>query len=122
MNLLEETIDAIEESGHSPDDIIFIGSEESGHSCTWGEFQQLADREYDSGFGWQEVANDLIVVFSDGQKLWRGEYGGSEWWNFSKPFKMPKQKKPIGNLFARIGWESLEVINSPEHQNTSHYR
>ena len=36
MNLLEETQEAIIDSGHTVKDIIFIGSKVSGHSCTWG--------------------------------------------------------------------------------------
>jgi len=112
MNLLEETIDCIERSGHNIEDIIFLGSEETGHSCSWEEFKKLADRSYDNDFGSAEVANDLIVVFSDGQKLWRGEYDGSEWWEFSTPFKKPKKLKPIISLFAEdsgsCGWCSIE--------------
>lgn len=114
MNLLNETIEAIRGSGHTPEDIIFIGSEESGHSCTWEEFQALADIEYSHGFGAARVATDLVIVFSDGQKLWRGEYDGSEWWEFSAPFVMPKATKPIVRLTANgtelVGWCTLEQL------------
>jgi len=37
-NLLEETKEAIKGSGHKVKDILFIGSEETGHNCTWKEF------------------------------------------------------------------------------------
>ena len=111
MNLLEEKKEAIERSGHTIEGIIFIGSEGSGHQCTWNEFKKLANRDYDSGYGGQEVAHDLIIVFSDGFKMWRGEYDGSEWWEFSTPFKTPKEKKPITSLFADIGWSALLEIN-----------
>ncbi|MFA6066909.1 MAG: hypothetical protein WC707_07035 [Candidatus Babeliaceae bacterium] len=97
-NLLEETKEAIKDSGHKIKDIIFIGSEETGHQCTWNEFLKIADIQYDSGFGGQEIAEDLIIVFSDGSKMWRGEYDGSEWWNYSTPFKMPKEKLSIKKL------------------------
>lgn len=33
MNLLDETIKDVKDSGHSINDIIFIGSESSGYSC-----------------------------------------------------------------------------------------
>jgi len=46
------------------------------------------------------VAGDLIIVFSDGAVMRRGEYDGSEWWNFYPPFQMPKQIFPIENLFV----------------------
>ena len=50
-NLLKETKEAIRASGHRIGDIVFIGSEDSGHECSWGEFEFLADKEYDSGYG-----------------------------------------------------------------------
>ena len=98
MNLLTETETDIKESGHAPQDIIFIGSQKSGHSCTWEEYRTLADFEYDSGFGGNEIPWDLIIVFSDGATMWRGEYDGSEWWNFSTPFVMPQDLKSINTL------------------------
>lgn len=95
MNLLHETIDAILNSGHDKSQIIFVGSEKSGHCCTWDEFEKLADREYNESYGSPEVADDLIIVFGDGAKMLRGEKDGSEWWDFSTPFKMPEELKPI---------------------------
>jgi hypothetical protein len=114
MTLLKETVEAIGRSGHKVDDIIFIGSEKTGHSCTWKEFEKLADKEYDKGFGSSQVAQDLIIVFSDNAKMWRGEYDGSEWWEYSTPFKMPNEKKTISGLFAtvdQVGWVDLAEIN-----------
>lgn len=117
MNFLEETKDDIKASGHKIEDIIFIGSEESGHSCTWEEFEKLADVQYDSGFGGQEVATDLIIVFSDGAKMWRGEYDGSEWWNYSKPFVMPVNQKVVKRFVSeRSSWGSLEELNEGQDE------
>ena len=113
MTLLKETRAAIKESHHKITDIIFIGSEKSGHECTWAEFKELADYDYDGGFGGQVVANDLIIVFKDREKLWRSEYDGSEWWDFSTPFKEPKEKKKITELFTEIGWATLEELSWP---------
>lgn len=101
MNLLRETIEDIKKTGHKPSDIIFIGSEKSGHQCTWKEFTKLADIEYDNSYGGTEIAGDLIIVFSDGVKMWRGEYDGSEWWEYSSPFKQPEVKLPIRTLKGR---------------------
>lgn len=111
MNLLAETIEAIERSGHVPEDIVFIGSEESGHACTWDEFTRLADVEYDNGFGSAEVATDLIIVFRDGQKMWRGEYDGEEWWEYGTPFQPPAETKPITRLVGNGSWQSLSRMN-----------
>lgn len=117
MNLLQETIDDIQKSGHNPEDVIFIGSEESGHSCTWAEFCSLADQDYDESFCSQEVATDLVIVFNDGAKMWRGEYDGSEWWEYSTPFSLPGEKKLINRLFTKgAGWENLETINDEQSQ------
>lgn len=99
VNLLEETRRSIEKSGHTPSDIIFIGSQDGKYSCTWDEFSKLADREYDNGFGGNEVASDLIIVFADKQQMWRGEYDGSEWWEYATPFKSSYITKPIVSLF-----------------------
>lgn len=114
-NLLKETMDTIASSGHKETDIIFIGSEKTGHQCTWAQFCHLADIEYDSGYGAAQVAQDLVIVFSDGQKLWRGEYDGSEWWEHSTPFVRPATVLPIFSLVAtidRVGWVNLYEINT----------
>lgn len=115
MNLLKETKEAIAASGHAEADIVFIGSEESGHECTWGEFCLLADVEYNAGYGAAEVAKDLCIAFSDGQKMWRGEYDGSEWWEHSTPFKRPEKKLPITRLTVagtdNVGWVDLAELN-----------
>jgi hypothetical protein len=117
-NLYIETVEAIQESGHSPVDVVFIGSEESGHQCNWTEFRRLADVEYDQGCGAARVATDLVIVFSDGQQMWRGEYDGSEWWEFSHPFRQPSESKPISRLVVdmkrHVGWKSLAEIHEED--------
>lgn len=100
MNLLNETKEKMKECGYQPSDILFIGSRESGHSCTWDEFVRMADREYDDGFGRHEVAIDLEIIFNDGGVMMRREYDGSEWWECISPFK-PIPKKPIKTLFVK---------------------
>jgi hypothetical protein len=44
-------------------------------------FLDKIDIEYDEGFGSQELFG--IVWFTDGTWLDRGEYNGSEWWNYN---------------------------------------
>lgn len=118
MNLLKETLEDIARSGHAPHDIVFIGSEASGHRCMWPEFLVLADFDYDSGFGGQEIATDLIIVFSDGTKMWRHEYDGSEHWKYSRPFTMPTTLHPIMRLKGAQGemWASLADMNDDAGQ------
>lgn len=50
----------------------------------WGNL----DFTYDNGFGGQELYG--TVVFKDESWLERGEYDGSEWWNYKK---LPEYKK-----------------------------
>jgi hypothetical protein len=110
-NFLEESRKEIEESGHTPDDIVFIGSEESGHQCSFDEFCQLADFNYDYGYGACKIAKDLVIVFSDGQKMIRQEYDGSEWWDILKPFSPPSNNLPIRSLLG--GLDGLRKHNDP---------
>ena len=112
MTLFEETKSIIECLHQSVDDNIFIGSQVSGHACTWEEFCTLADFEYDNGYGGQEVATDLIIVFRDMTIMSRSEYDGSEWWKVRTPFRMGKDKKPITALTGAT-WCSLAELNKP---------
>jgi hypothetical protein len=112
INFLAETNEAITESGHTPADVVFIGSLESGHRCTWAEFETLADFDYDNGFGSSKIATDLTVVFSDGQTMWRGEYDGSEWWVSPRPPVVPETVLPIRSFGGQgVMWSTLAEID-----------
>lgn len=97
-NLLQETIKAIQSFGHTEHDIVFIGSMDSGHNCTWSELEKLADIEYDADFGRQNVARDLVIVFSDSSRLARFDYDGQEIWRLIEPTYVPKEDHPIKTL------------------------
>lgn len=112
MNLLEETLRVIESEGLSPNDIKFIGTFDTEYGCTWDEFTILADIEYDSGFGAQEIASDLIVMFNDNTYLTRYEYDGSEHWSYTPVIKVPSEFKPIEALTVPGGmWCSMSDIH-----------
>ena len=115
-NLLKETVDELEHYNLNQKYIVFIWSAESGHSCTWEEFKLLADQEYDSGYGGQEVASDLIIAFLDGSIMWRHEYDGSECWEYKPKFRQPKKTHKIKSLFCNEygNWQDLREINSKE--------
>jgi hypothetical protein len=114
-NFLVETKEAINHSGHKPTDIVFIGSVDSGYNCNWDQFVKLAGFEYDSGFGGQQIASDLIIAFSDGASMKRGEYDGSEWWEYAMPFVMPEKQIPIETFMDPGGasWTMLEEMHQP---------
>ena len=115
MNLLQETLEALSLADKTPADVVFIGSLISGHSCSWEAFTALADREYDAGYGRQEVAEDLTIVFHDGDRLERREYDGSEWWELVRVTKTP-EAKPLKTIFVgeKGGWCALAELNGGE--------
>jgi len=94
MNLLEQTLRELNWNKKTIDDITFIGSSDGEYECSWEELKTLADIEYDTGFGGREIAGDLVIGFSDGSRLSRWEYDGSEGWEFiSAIVKVPNPKK-----------------------------
>lgn len=80
QNLKTETLDELTKNGKKPSDVKWCGSR--GHfQFSFDDFLKIADIEYDSGYGGNEIARDLVIV---GENWWleRGEYDGSEWWEF----------------------------------------
>lgn len=123
MNFLYETTAAIAESGHVPEDIVFIGSEKTGHQCTWSEFECLADVEYDEKLGGQLVPYDLQIVFSDDHRMTRIHNGWEECWIYSVPFVIPEKHRAITSLVRPaddyLGGRSIEDLNPlPEEQSS----
>ena len=119
VTLLSETENAIFESGHSVEGIAFIGSED-GHYCSWDEFKEMANVDYDGGYGAAEVATDLVILFSDGIYMKRGEYDGSEWWEFNPPMEKPEKTHKIKRLVGAY-WPTLEDLQNTAdtHHNPS---
>lgn len=109
-NLLKETKEVLKENKKTLKDVLWCGSEEYG----WFDidvFEKLADKEYDGGYGAQEVAKDLVLV---GKDFWleRDEYHGSEWWDYKTTPKKPK-KNTIPTTLIKGMWESLTEMNTP---------
>ena len=86
-NLLTETLEILNENGKTVDDIKWIGTYTAEISIR--TFLEYADQEYDNGYGTPEVNMSLVVV-GDDWWLERGEYDGSEWWEFKTKPKRPK--------------------------------
>lgn len=95
MNLLDETKDEILQSGHSTSDVRFVGSRDEKLGIPWSQAEKVLDIDYDDGYGRQEIAADLVVVFTDGGFLRREEYDGSECWEYEPPFRVPETQKPF---------------------------
>lgn len=108
-NLLAETKEVLMSHGKTVDDVLWVGSTEA--YSTWKEFERVANIEYDNGYGGNEIAGNLIVV---GKDWWleRGEYDGSEWWNFKtipiKPITKGVLKSVLNEEYEdRVTFESV---------------
>ncbi len=110
MNLLQETIGTLENNGKTFDDINWIGSMEYGF-IELEDFKQLADYDYNSGYGSPHVATDLVIV---GSNWWleRHEYDGSEWWEFKELLRKPQlriiPKAIVGNRYM---WKTIKEMD-----------
>lgn len=99
-NFLKETASVMIAHGLDVKDIVYIGNGEC--SCTWDEFQVLANTNY--GYGSGEIDGSLIIVFSNGVEMHRGEYDGSEWWDVHTPFKLENLKEQKKLTGVKSGW------------------
>lgn len=111
MNLLKETLDVLQKIGKHDKQITFIGSLDGKYSCTFEEFKRLADRWYNCGYGAQEVASDLIIIFDDKSYLERSEYDGSECWSYRSAPIISGSSEKMYNIFSETGWDTLEDIH-----------
>ena len=87
VNLKAETLRRLDHHGYTVDDIAWVGSTE--FEIPVDRFFELADQGYDSGFGSAKVCHDLIICMKDGSWFERGEYDGSEWWEYQVPMRRP---------------------------------
>ena len=84
-NLKEETEKTLKLYGKTFADIEWIGNDTGTIRIELGVFLNIANKDYDAGFGSNEVNHHLVIV---GKDWWmeRWEYDGSEGWHFkSKP-------------------------------------
>lgn len=91
-NLLEETKEILKEYDKITSEVEWVGNGE--YVISWEDFEKIADVEYNSGYGSQEIAGDLLVV-GDTWWLERDEYDGSEDWAFKTLPNKNKKTKPF---------------------------
>lgn len=100
MNLLAETLEILSMYGKTPTDVRWVGHRpregvsESTPFGTWDDFARFANFEYDPGYGGNEVEGELVIV-GDDWWLERGEYDGSEWWEFTMLPQRPANPVPL---------------------------
>lgn len=80
-NLLEETLHMLKANGKTVTDIQFCTIQDKWFP--WNQFIELANFEYDEGYGGHEIDESLMVV-GDNWWLERHEYDGSEWWEYKE--------------------------------------
>lgn len=93
MSFLDETEYTLESRGKTWDDVKLIYGSYTNTLLTIEQFKQLADVDYDGGYGAQEMPCDLVIA-GDGWKLVREEYDGSESWGFVS-FEHPTKFKKV---------------------------
>lgn len=110
-NLIHET-----EKHFSGRKVDWVGSMDGKYAMSWDEFKdKFKYVEYDSSFGAQEIASDLVVVFTDGSWLEREEYDGAEHW----VDKFTPVRGEGAKSFDIVGgdeykWENLRRMNEKE--------
>lgn len=102
VNLLEETLANLSANHKSPNEVIWVGAADGTEILTFEEFSKMANFEYDSGFGSEEIRSDLVIV---GKDWWlaRREYDGSEWWEYLKLPVPAKDQKKLIKIRTRLG-------------------
>lgn len=93
MNLKQETLDAMAENGMVIADIAYISNRNLNQIMSVEDFFQLADREYNNSASGNEVNTELLIVFTNGDRLVRGNYDNNEWWEFIQA--VPTMPPPI---------------------------
>lgn len=111
--LFDETVTILEIHGKTIADIEYIGSSETKIN-TNKALELMKKTNYHSGYGGQEIAENLMIK-GDGFIMTRGEYDGSEWWDYMQTDpSLPQVDTDVKSFEANIGWESLEEINGLE--------
>ena len=125
MNLWTETIKTLRTNGKEWEDVLRVGTKEGYISK---ELYKKLSREtdYDNGYGASKVAEDLMIE-GKGFRLVRGEYDGSEWWDYIplenfignkkleniKVLSVENSNEILGNNY--VGWETLEELNTDKN-------
>ena len=97
-NLLKETMEKL--ANYKKDfyqDVLWIGTCCGSYEISKEDFLVMADFAYDNGYGCAEISEALVIV---GEDWWlsRGEYDGSEWWDFNKKPTLEKTPEKLSSL------------------------
>lgn len=108
MNLLAETISAIQSAGVHTSTVQWVGSDDCW--CTWEEFVANADIEYTRG-GSQTTPVDLKVV---GDNWWMDRFGDDvgDYWVFQTLALKPGRHLRENIVFVGNGNSTFQELNS----------
>jgi hypothetical protein len=113
MNLYDETVEILKLHDKTIADIEYIGSTRTKIN-TNKALELMKKTNYDSGFGGQEIACNLMIKGKD-FIMKRAEYDGSEWWNYMQTDPtLPKVERDVKSFKTDMSWDSLEEINGLE--------
>lgn len=121
-NLFDETEKVLSNLSYTWEDIDWIGGRDFEISIE--NFREIArDTDYDSGYGSQKVASDLVIIMKDATWFERNEYDGAEHWVYvyipPRPactqhiFALSTEQGIKHDTYDHIGWETLDEINRP---------
>ncbi len=115
-NLLKETERELKGEGYTFDDVASIQGENIRISVE--RFKELANVDYDDGYGSPEVATDLVLIMKDGCWFERVDYDGDEEWAFRK---CPQILENINDAAVKrlttdgdVGWKTLEKLQEDD--------
>ena len=113
MNLYDETVEILSSHDKTIADIEYTGSTRTKIN-TKKAIKFMKKTNYDSGFGSQEIACNLMIK-GNGFVMIRGEYYGSEWWDYMQTDpSLPQVERDVKSLKVSIGRNTLEEINGLE--------
>ena len=96
MNFKQETLHKLEAHQKKIEDIKFIQCSDFKVSNTVNEILELMNFDYDNGYGWAVIRDDLVIVGNDWW-LERHENDGSEWWEYKEQPKPLTEQLKINN-------------------------
>lgn len=109
-NLFDETKEILKKHEKTILDIIWVGSKDGMWNLPLYDLYAVFNVEYNSGYGGQEIATDLVVV---GKDWWleRHEYDGSEWWGYKEMPSVSNTTQKIIKTVKGGCWIELGDMN-----------
>ena len=95
-NLFKEVDEVLGRNGKCLSDIRFIMG--GGYEISIEDFVRIAaEVNYYGGYGHQYIPEDMMIV-GDDWWLERGEYDGTEWWEFKRLPERPERQRRLARL------------------------